>query len=280
MILFVLTIVGAFAASVPELQGRVNDYASLLSGDEKGMLESKLENYEQESSNQFVLLTIQSLEGETVEDFSIRALKKWKLGQADKNNGILVVFAKDERKLRIEVGYGLEGAVPDAIASNILRNEIAKLTKQDKFYEGFSAGFDALMLAANGEYEGEKETSISELFTSGQAILGVVIGVILFFIGIVIEPFSLYALICVVAGGTFGYFGWDHSLLALFLLALCSFVLAIFVFVIKNSSGGSGYSSGGGYSGGDWSLGGSSGGSSGFSGGGGDGGGGGASGDG
>lgn len=292
--IFFLTLVGAFSASIPSLEGRVNDYANLLSSEEKANLNSKLESYENQTSNQFVLLTINSLEGDSIEDFTNKVFKSWKLGQSDKNNGVLVVFSKGERKLRIEVGYGLEGAIPDGIASQILRNDIAVLTKQNKFYEGFSAGFDALIRASLGEYKIKKTETNTNYFdllpTTEQFVWGVVAFVLILIFTIFCDDSKPYGLLTSLATGiVYGIFLYG-SVGAVAICAVLSFVAFWIISILKSgdySSGGGGYysssSSGGSgwsssFGGSDWSSGGGS--DSGFSGGGGDSGGGGASGDG
>src|SRR5262245_10271229 len=103
----------ARALDVPPLGARVNDAAQLLSASERAALEAKLAAYEAQSGQQFVLVTVPSLEGDPIEDFSIRVAEKWKIGQRGKDDGLIVVVARDDRKMRIEVGYGLEGDVTD-----------------------------------------------------------------------------------------------------------------------------------------------------------------------
>jgi len=127
----VLLVVGpAFALDVPSLDGRVNDHARLLSPDRAASLEERLAGYEQKTGHQFVLLTIASLEGDPLEDFSIRTVEKWKLGRKKVDDGLLLLIAKKERKVRIEVGYGLEGNITDAESSRIIRRVIAATLQQ------------------------------------------------------------------------------------------------------------------------------------------------------
>ena len=149
-----LTCSSSFALEVPARpEGRVTDQTRTLSSDEIAALERKLSNFEQETSNQIAVLLIPSLEDDSLEDYSIRLAEKWKIGQKEKNNGAILLIVKDDRKIRIEVGYGLEGALPDALSGAIIRNEIAPRFKAGQFYQGIEAGVDAIMAATRGEYK-------------------------------------------------------------------------------------------------------------------------------
>ena len=139
------------ALGVPPLAGRVNDLAGLLPPGRARALDEKLARFEAETSHQVVLLTVPSLDGEPIEDFSMRVAEAWKPGQAGRDNGILVVVAPQERTARVEVGYGLEGAVPDAVASRILRQRMFPRFREGRMADGVEAGVDALLAAARGE---------------------------------------------------------------------------------------------------------------------------------
>jgi uncharacterized protein len=142
----------AFAATeVPFLSGRVNDYARLLSDDAHGRLESTLAEIERTTGAQVVVLTVETLGDEAIEDYSMHVAETWKLGQKGKNNGVLLVVARDDHKMRIEVGYGLEGALTDAQCSRI----IAELMRP-RFRDGdFAGGLDAAVTAIGGFIRGE-----------------------------------------------------------------------------------------------------------------------------
>ena len=122
----VLALAASFvsALEVPPLRGRINDYAALLSPDKTRELETRLAQFEKETGHQIALLTIPTLEGDSIEDFSIRVAESWKVGQKGFDNGAILIVAAKDRRLRIEVGYGLEGVLPDAIASRIIREVI------------------------------------------------------------------------------------------------------------------------------------------------------------
>src|SRR5262249_20887375 len=113
------------AADVPKLQGHVNDYARLLPAERAQALEARLADYERGSGHGFALLTLASLNGDALEDFSIHVAEQWKLGRKGKDDGLILLIVRDDRKMRIEVGYGLEGEIPDAIASRVIREVLA-----------------------------------------------------------------------------------------------------------------------------------------------------------
>lgn len=133
---------------------QVNDWGDLLSSTQERQLEQALRNYEDESSNQIIVATFTSLEGESLEDVSERMFSTWNLGQGGKDNGVLLSIFKKERKIRIEVGYGLEGALPDITAGKIIRNEITPYFKSGRWYDGIVSGLQSIIQATTGEYTG------------------------------------------------------------------------------------------------------------------------------
>lgn len=141
------------ALEVPSLKGRVNDYGNLLSPQAVQALEQKLAAFERETSNQLVVLTVPSLQNETIEGYAIKVGDAWKIGQQDKDNGVLLILAKKERKIRIEVGTGLQGALPDITAGQIIRNVMAPHLKTGNFDAGIAAGLDAIIAATKGEFK-------------------------------------------------------------------------------------------------------------------------------
>lgn len=147
-----------FALDIPEPpNARVNDYAGLLSSAAKGQLETRLALFEQETSNQIVVAIFSSLEEEALEDFTIRLAERWKIGQQGKDNGVILAIFKEDRAVRIEVGYGLEGVLPDATAYSIIHNEIAPRFRAGNFDDGIIAAVEAIIAATKGEYQGESE---------------------------------------------------------------------------------------------------------------------------
>lgn len=140
-----------WAAEIPPLSGRVVDTAGVLSAAERGRLEAHLAAYERASGHQFAVLLIDTLEGEPVEQFALRVVESWKLGKAKQDDGALLLLAVRDRKARIEVGYGLEGDIPDAVASRVIRNVLSPRLKQGQYYAGIDAALSALMNAAGGD---------------------------------------------------------------------------------------------------------------------------------
>ncbi|HWI39909.1 MAG TPA: TPM domain-containing protein, partial [Verrucomicrobiae bacterium] len=148
--LFVATS-SSHALDVPQLQGHVNDYARMLSPDASARVESALQEFESKESTQIVVLTLPSLEGETMEEFSIRVAEAWKLGHKGVDNGVILLLAQKERKIRIEVGRGLEGRLTDLTSGRIIRGEIAPRLRSGDADGAISAGVAALMEVVKGE---------------------------------------------------------------------------------------------------------------------------------
>jgi uncharacterized protein len=140
----------ARAADVPYLSGRVVDEAGILDADARQQLAEVLAGYERRTSNQIAVLTLRTLDGESIEDFAERTFRTWKLGQKGKDNGVLLVVVPDDRKMRIEVGYGLEGALPDVAASRVIRNVMAPEFRAGRYAEGLSKAVGAVIGQLDG----------------------------------------------------------------------------------------------------------------------------------
>lgn len=138
--------------SPPSPTAFVNDFAAMLSVDERNMLEEKIVTFNASSSNEFAVVTIETLSGDTIENYANKLFAEWHIGKATHDNGILILIAKSERQVRIEVGYGLEGAVPDALAHQIITKDITPQFKNGNYYKGIDAAVDDLILATQGEY--------------------------------------------------------------------------------------------------------------------------------
>jgi uncharacterized protein len=149
--LLLATASAAWSAAVPALRGRINDYAQLLSRDTARTLENQLEQFEKQTGHQVALLTVPSLDGEDIEGFSIRVAESWKIGQKGFDNGVIFIVAPKERQLRLEVGYGLEGVLPDAVASRIIREIVVPQFRQNDYQGGISSGLDAVLKTIRGE---------------------------------------------------------------------------------------------------------------------------------
>ena len=182
--LFLFPPLHASALGIPKLQGYVNDYANMISGSSRATLEEELKVFEQSDSTQLVILTLPSLEGETVEDYSIKVVEAWKLGQARKDNGILFLVSKDDRKMRIEVGRGLEGRLTDLMAGRIIDLVVKPRFKRGDFDGGFTAGVASLIDATRGEFkvEGEDSRKGTQPFHSSWLFLFVILILFFFFL--------------------------------------------------------------------------------------------------
>jgi uncharacterized protein len=152
LFLLILSLVSlAVALDVPPLGGRINDLAGMITADAAKRLEEGLRRFETETGHQIAVLTIPSLEGEDLEGFSIRVAETWKIGQKGFDNGAILLIARDDRKLRIEVGYGLEGVLPDAIASRIINEVMVPRFRANDYSGGIEAGVNAIMRVTKGE---------------------------------------------------------------------------------------------------------------------------------
>ncbi len=147
------------AQEIPTLRHRVTDQTGTLSESEVRELESQLQEFEQKTSNQVVVLMINSLDGENLEEYSLAVAEKNKLGKKGRDNGVFLFIAKSDRKLRIEVGYGLEGALTDAISDQINRNIIRPKFREGDYFGGIRDGITAIMQATQGEFKGDEKSS-------------------------------------------------------------------------------------------------------------------------
>ncbi|NTV60567.1 MAG: YgcG family protein [Chlorobiaceae bacterium] len=139
-----------FAAEVPYLTGRITDNAQLLSPAVNRSLSESLQAHEKRTGNQIAVLTLPTLDGESIEDYAVRVFESWKLGQKGKDNGILIVVVPGDRRMRIEVGYGLEGTLTDAMAGRIIQTSMAPKFKNGDFNGGIADGARAVMNVLEG----------------------------------------------------------------------------------------------------------------------------------
>ena len=283
------TPLSAHALDVPVLKGYVNDYAGMISPTVRSELENELRGFEVSDSTQVVILTVPSLEGEVIEEFSIKVAETWKIGQRVKDNGIIFIVAKQERKMRIEVGRGLEGRLTDLMAGRIIDLVVKPKFKEGDFDGGFTAAISSLIGATRGEFKADEmpKKGIKRAFPQFLTFL-IIGGIVLLVAGSISR----------ILGGLMGAIGFPSLVhLTLFPLGLITLVLfasfgllaGIFLPLLfstgRHPGGGifpgmfgtGGFDTRGGFFGGGSGGGGDFGG--GFSGGGGDFGGGGASGD-
>ena len=143
---------GTVQAEVPANDGWVTDLADFLTPQQEQALEALMESYRTGSGNEIALLTVPTLGGRSLERYALEVGRSWGLGERGKNNGALLFLARDERKIRIEVGRGLEGNLTDSICGRVIRDVIAPELKQGRMYEGLRAGIEAMHAAAGGDY--------------------------------------------------------------------------------------------------------------------------------
>ena len=255
--------------TVPGLSARVVDQTGTLSSDQQNRLQARLAAFEQQKGAQIAVLIVPSVRPEAIEHYALRVVEAWKLGRKGVDDGVLLLIAKDDRKLRIEVGYGLEGVLNDATAKRIISDVITPRFKQGDYFGGVDAGLEAIVKVVGGEpLPAPRSTSrnqgsdLESLLPLGFILVFVVGGVLRAIFG----RFLAAGIVAAVAGT-----------IALLILSslLLAIVVGVLVFVVSLAGIGGGGLSGGGSS---WG-GGYGGGGGGFSGGGGGFGGGGASGD-
>jgi uncharacterized protein len=142
---------------IPVITDPVSDLTNTLDQSEVQNLRNQILYFEDSTSNQLVVLMIPTLGDNEIRDFGITTLQQNKIGQKGKDNGVLLLIAKEDHQVSIEVGYGLEGVLTDALCSDIIRNEVRPRFRQDDYYGGISAAIQSIMLATKGEYTGGKK---------------------------------------------------------------------------------------------------------------------------
>lgn len=252
---------------VPPLSGRVVDLSNTLSIEQKHALEQRLSEFEARKGSQIAVLLVSGTQPEAIEQYAIRVAEQWKLGRKKIDDGAILVVAKNERALRIEVGYGLEGALNDATAKRIIDDIIVPHFKQGDFNAGINSGVDAMIRVIDGEPLPAPVRPDSNLITDvTDGAAGLL--PLLFFVAVVVGG-MLRALFgrfagAVATGGILGLAAW----LLLGLAAAAMAALIGFVLTLAGGRMGSGWHGGGGTFGGGRSGGGFQGGGGGFGGGG------------
>lgn len=169
--------------AVPQLKARVTDLTGVLPAEAKAAMEARLEAFEREKGSQVAVLMVPTTQPETIEQYSIRVVDAWKLGRADADDGVLLLIALQDRAVRIEVGQGLEGAIPDAIAKRIIEETIVPAFREQQFAEGVSAALDQVTGLIRGETlppprnpraQGEGRADLMPLFF-GLLVVGMVL---------------------------------------------------------------------------------------------------------
>lgn len=209
-LLLILTLFFSFCAAAqmeniiatkPNPPKLVNDYTNTLTAQQKEALETKLYRYDDSTSNQITVVIVDKLDGYSIEDAALELGRKWGVGNKDFNNGVVILVAKGDRKMTIQVGYGLEGAVTDLTAKSIIDNKLKPNFKSNNYYRGLEEATDDIIKAAEGRYKAPENYGKKK----GK---GIPIGTIILIIIILIIVFGAGP----TAGGTYvsrgGFTGW------------------------------------------------------------------------
>lgn len=260
LLLILLPLAAPAEVEVPPLSARITDLAGVLHPEQKTALEARLATFEQEKGSQIAVLIVPTTQPETIEQYSIRVAESWKLGRKGVDDGLLILLAMDDRTMRIEVGYGLEGVIPDAIAKRVIAEIMTPYFRQGDFYGGINAAVEQLISLIAGEplpepAKATKSTPVEgilPLLLFGAIAVGGILRAIFgrFFGG-------------VIGGGVVGFAVWALGGGLIFAI-----VLAVVAFIITLSGGMSGVGGMGGGGGRSSGGGGFSGGGGGFGGGG------------
>ena len=246
---------------LPALSARVTDLTGTLDATQKGRLEAQLAAIDRAGRAQIAVLLLPTTQPEAIEAFGIRLAEAWKIGHKGVDNGAIIVVAKNDRRMRIEVGYGLEGSIPDAVAKRIIDERMAPLFKQGDFFGGLRAAIEGLDQAIGGQASGPPAEPPPEGGSSGGEGSGllpwlmaalVAGGVLRMMFGV----FGSFAAAAVAGWLGFAIFG---SWLAALLAGVAIFVLSFFNLFALGGMGrgfGGGSSSGGGFGGGGGGFGG------------------------
>ena len=168
----------------PQPPTAVNDFGNFLEPFQRQALEQKLRNYNDSTSSAIVIVTVPDLQGYDIAELALKYLRVWGIGAKEKNNGVLILVSKAEKKARIETGYGMEGVLPDILARQIIDNRMIPFFKENDYYRGFDNTIDAIIQAAAGEYKADPKAQ-----KKGRPSIGtIVILAVIFFI--IISLFS------------------------------------------------------------------------------------------
>ncbi len=273
LLLILLFLPSSAIAAAPLLSAYVNDNAGLLSNTTSARLEKELASLDKDDSTQIVLLTIPSLQGMPIEEYALDVAEKAGIGQKGKDNGALLLIAKDEREIRIEVGLGLESSLTDLRCARIIRNEIAPKFKKGDYDSGIAAGITAMVDSVKGEYVSTEEDEdlenlecfaafmlfillpLGNIFRTRKGLAALVGSIITPLCGMFLFDIGMPLLLLLVPGGLF--LGFISSLMASSQsVGASSGGSSSYHSFGSSSSGGSSFSGGGGSFGGGGASGG------------------------
>lgn len=266
--------------AVPALKSRVTDLTGTLAANETAQLEQRLAAFEAGKGSQIAVLIVPTTQPETIEQYSIRVAEAWKLGRKGIDDGALLLIAKQDRTVRIEVGYGLEGVLPDALAKRIVDEVIVPELRQGNFAAGIDAGIEQMMSVVEGEPLPPPQARRGERASSGNAVMDNIIPLFIMLIVVAKVLQSIFGRFigAGIVSASAGFLGW--LLFSSIVIGIIAAIFAFFVSLFSSVPGGGVFRGGrGGWPGGGMGGGGGGGfGGGGFGGGGGGFGGGGASG--
>lgn len=257
VLLFVSGSLRAELVPVPALQQRVTDLTQTLTSEQQSQLEAKLAAFEQQKGSQVAVLIVPTTAPEAIEQFSIRVVDAWKLGREKQDDGVLLLVAKDDRKMRIEVGYGLEGAIPDVYAKRIISEIMVPSFRQGDYYGGINHAVEQIIRLTSGEQlpapaqakpnSGKLSDMLYVVFIGAFVVGGILRAIFGKFLGGVLNGGIIGMLIWIFGGG----------LIVAIVLAIIAFFLTFAGASGLGHAGGLGGLGGGGYRGsGGWGGGG------------------------
>jgi uncharacterized protein len=273
VVLLALLLTGAAQAEepqsevrVPPLTHRVTDLTATLDVQQTQALEARLAAFEASKGAQLAVLIVPTTKPETIEQFGIRVVEAWKLGRKGVDDGALLLVAKDDRELRIEVGYGVEGALNDATAHRIINEVIVPLFKRGEFNQGIESGTEAMMRVIAGEPLPPPKGAAASGNYDIESMIFVAFGLVAVAGGMLRALLGRFPA-AVLVGGGLGLLAW-MTIAPLFFAVLAGLAAFLFVLLGGGGHGFGGYGGGGGFGGGSHGGGGFSGGGGGFGGGG------------
>ena len=224
LVIVVYSVYTAADTKIPKLEQRISDFTNTLSFQEWQQVDHLLKNFEDSTSTQVVVLMVNTIDGESIEEYANKAFTENKIGQAKKDNGVLLVIAKQDHAMRIEVGYGLEGTLTDAVTSQIIRREITPYFKSDNYFGGIVTGVDAIMRATTGEYHADNKGKRAPAASAG------LVAIIMIFVVFILMPIMSSRRRSIIGSRGHSYYsGWGYG---------------------GGGFGGGGFGGGGGFSGG------------------------------
>jgi uncharacterized protein len=260
--------------AIPSLESRVTDLTGTLSDAQKASIEAKLTQFEEKKGSQITVLIVPTTQPEDIAQYSLRVVEKWKIGRSKIDDGVLLIIAKNDRRLRIEVGYGLEGVLNDATSKRIISEVIGPYFKQGQYFEGIDSGLNKIIHFIDGEDLPPSEPKPNQGGSEDLAGIIFIAFVISLFLGGILKMIFGRFLGGMITGGIVGFFAW--TLTGALFLGLLAAVVGLVATIFGGSGGlgpgGGGFGGvgrrGGGFPSGGYSGGGFGGGGGGFGGGG------------